>query len=106
MEDIQGDLKYGCKTMPIVWGIDFTKIFTGIWMVILLVLLFIVFYYILQLRMWIPALYEMVLIILPAGYTLKLLIKAETTLAFAKISFWIKIFILTGILSMLFFKFY
>jgi 4-hydroxybenzoate polyprenyltransferase len=48
----------------------------------------------------------MVLIILPAGYTLKLLIKAETTLAFAKISFWIKIFILTGILSMLFFKFY
>ncbi len=106
MEDIQGDLKYGCKTMPIVWGIDFTKIFTGIWMVILLVLLFIVFYYILQLRMWIPALYEMVLIILPAGYTLKLLIKAETTPAFAKISFWIKIFILTGILSMLFFKFY
>jgi len=29
MEDIEGDARFGCKTMPIVWGIPATKVFCG-----------------------------------------------------------------------------
>ena len=29
MEDMEGDAKYGCKTMPIVWGIPASKVFVG-----------------------------------------------------------------------------
>ncbi len=36
MEDIQGDVKYGCRTMPIVWGIPVSKVFAGVWLVALL----------------------------------------------------------------------
>ena len=26
MEDMEGDRRYGCKTMPIVWGLNATKV--------------------------------------------------------------------------------
>lgn len=106
MEDIEGDRKYGCRTMPIVWGIEFSKVFSSIWMVILLALLLIVCFYVLQLKMWIPAIYNMLLILLPAAYCMYLLPNAATSGDFARLSSWIKAVILTGILSMLLFKFF
>ncbi len=106
IEDIEGDRKHGCRTMPIVWGVEFSKIFATIWMVILLVLLLIVTFYILQLKMWVPALYNILLIVAPAAWSLRLLLKAETTADFAQLSSWIKAVIFTGILSMLLFKFF
>ncbi|MES1222806.1 MAG: geranylgeranylglycerol-phosphate geranylgeranyltransferase, partial [Bacteroidota bacterium] len=38
MEDIEGDLKYGCKTMPIRWGINAAKVYVALWLVVLLAL--------------------------------------------------------------------
>ncbi len=35
MEDMEGDARYGCKTMPIVWGIPVAKVFTGVWLMVL-----------------------------------------------------------------------
>ena len=35
MEDMEGDRRYGCKTMPIVWGINATKVFVGVWLIVL-----------------------------------------------------------------------
>lgn len=105
-EDMEGDRKYGCRTMPIVWGVEFSKVFVSIWMIILLALLLIVLFYILQFAMWIPAAYIVVLIILPAAYALYRLMKSSTTDDFAKLSSWIKAVIFTGILSMILFKFF
>ncbi len=34
MEDINGDARYGCRTMPIVWGINAAKIFTATWLIV------------------------------------------------------------------------
>ena len=31
-----GDQKYGCRTMPVVWGIRATKIFIANWLVVLM----------------------------------------------------------------------
>lgn len=105
-EDMEGDRKYGCRTMPIVWGVEFSKVFVSIWMIILLALLLIVLFYILQFAMWIPAAYIVVLIILPAAYALYRLMKSSTTDDFARLSSWIKAVIVTGILSMILFKFF
>jgi 4-hydroxybenzoate polyprenyltransferase len=104
IEDMEGDAKYGCKTMPIVWGVDFSKVFTTIWMVILISLLIVVMFYVLQFKMWLAASYVFVLIIVPSVYSLYFLMKAKTTADFATLSKWIKAIIFTGILSMIFFK--
>ena len=106
IEDMDGDAKYGCKTMPIVWGVSFSKVFVSIWIVILLVLLIVVLFYVLQFRMWIAAGYNFLLIILPTAYVLFLLFKANQTKDFSLLSKWIKAVIFTGIVSMILFKFF
>ena len=104
IEDVEGDRKYGCRTMPIVWGTDFSRIFAATWLVILLVLLLVVLFYILQFGMWIPAAYNLVMVVVPAFYCFYLLLKAKSTADYARLSSWIKAVIFTGILSMLLFK--
>jgi 4-hydroxybenzoate polyprenyltransferase len=104
IEDMEGDARYGCKTMPIVWGVEFSKVFATIWMVILIALLIVVMFYVLQFKMWLAAGYIFVLIIIPSVYSLYFLMKAKTTVDFTILSKWIKVIIFTGILSMIFFK--
>ena len=48
MEDVEGDTKYGCKTMPIVWGLNASKIYTAVWMTILAIALLVLQIYVLQ----------------------------------------------------------
>lgn len=103
IEDMPGDARYGCRTMPIVWGVHVAKLFAGTWIAVLLATLLIVFAYVLQFRWWLSALYCLVFIILPLIYVLRKLYKAESTADFRKLSGWIKMIMLTGILSMLFF---
>jgi 4-hydroxybenzoate polyprenyltransferase len=104
MEDVEGDRKYGCRTMPIVWGIQVSKIVATLSMVVLMALMLLALLYILQYNMWWPALYHTVCIIIPAAYTFYLLQKAQTGPDFSTVSRWIKIIMLAGILSMLLFK--
>lgn len=106
IEDVEGDRRYNCRTLPIVWGIETARIFAGIWMVVLLALLFVVLFYILQYHMWVPAIYNLLFIIVPAAWSMKLLIRASTTPDYTRLSYWIKGIILTGILSMLLLKYF
>ncbi len=106
MEDIEGDQKYGCTTMPIVWGIRASKVFVAVWMVVLIAALIILQFYVLGLGWWQSALYCFVLIILPLLVVLKKLYHANTPESFHTVSNWIKLVMFTGIISMLFFRFY
>jgi 4-hydroxybenzoate polyprenyltransferase len=106
MEDLEGDARYGCRTMPIVWGIHVTKVYTAVWLVVLIVLLLILQVYVLQFKWWYPVLYSVFLIILPLGYIFYKLFGATTTADFHKLSSTTKMVMLTGILSMIFFYFY
>jgi 4-hydroxybenzoate polyprenyltransferase len=106
IEDMQGDLKYGCRTMPIVWGVAVSKMFAAIWIVILIAVLGILSMYILSLRWWWSALYCFVLIIGPLVHILRKLFRAETPADFHQLSKWVKWIMFTGILSMIFFKIY
>jgi 4-hydroxybenzoate polyprenyltransferase len=106
MEDREGDERYGSRTMPIVWGVQSTKIYVAVWMIVLLAILVIVQVYVLQFRWWWPVVYSIVLIILPLGYIFYKLFKATTAQHFHELSNWSKGVMLTGILSMGFFYFY
>ena len=106
MEDMPGDAKYGCRTMPIVWGINVTKVYVAVWLIVLLALLIIVQVYTLQFKWWLPVAYSLVLIMLPLLYIFYKLFKATTVQHFHTLSNWTKLVMLSGILSMIFFCFY
>ena len=106
MEDIQGDVKYGCRTMPIVWGIPVSKVFAGVWLVVLTCGVVVLQFYVFQLGWWWSAIYSLLLIIIPLLWVLQQLYKAQTPSDFSRLSSAIKMVMFTGIVSMLFFKIY
>jgi 4-hydroxybenzoate polyprenyltransferase len=106
MEDMEGDARYGSKTMPIAWGVPATKVYVAVWMIVLLALLVAIQVYIIRFHWWWPVLYCIVLIILPLAYTFFKLFKAISPREFHYLSGVTKTVMLTGILSMAFFYFY
>jgi 4-hydroxybenzoate polyprenyltransferase len=103
LEDIIGDRRYGCTTMPIVWGINPSKIYAGIWIVVLMGLLLSIFFYsILNEWLWLKSLLSIFLL----NFLIVILInvkKAATAKDYASISKQIKLLMLMGILSILLF---
>ena len=106
MEDLDGDMRYDCKTMPIRWGIPATKVFAGVWLVVLIADIAIIQFYVMHLGWWFSALYSIILIIIPLIHIIKKLYEAQTTKDFHYLSNVIKFVMLTGILSMIFFRIY
>ncbi|BDQ10968.1 geranylgeranylglycerol-phosphate geranylgeranyltransferase [Sediminibacterium sp. TEGAF015] len=106
MEDMEGDQKYGCRTMPIVWGIRATKVFVAVWLVVLIAALLILQFYVLGLGWWHSALYCLLFIIMPLAVIAHKLYKAHTIKEYHRLSTLIKWVMFTGILSMVFFQFY
>jgi 4-hydroxybenzoate polyprenyltransferase len=106
MEDMEGDARYGCRTMPIVWGLPSSKLFVSVWMIVLICSMVILQVYALQLHWWWSALYSVVFIIIPMAMIQKRLFPAATPKDYHQLSTLIKIVMLTGILSMLFIKWY
>jgi len=39
LEDMAGDAKYECRTMPIVWGVNVSKVYIAVWLIVLLSIL-------------------------------------------------------------------
>ncbi|MDQ6890081.1 MAG: geranylgeranylglycerol-phosphate geranylgeranyltransferase [Bacteroidota bacterium] len=103
MEDLPGDAKYGCRTMPIVWGLQVSKVFAGVWIVVLACCVALIQIYVIQLGWWLSAVYSLVAIILPLLWVLRKLYEAKTPAEFHRLSTAVKIIMLTGILSMIFF---
>ncbi|HEX7904593.1 MAG TPA: geranylgeranylglycerol-phosphate geranylgeranyltransferase [Chitinophagaceae bacterium] len=106
IEDMEGDAKYGCRTMPIVWGVHATKVYVAVWLIVLLALLLGVQVYVLQFKWWPAIVYSIVLIILPLLYVFYKLFRARSSKDFHALSSWTKLVMFTGILSMIFFYFY
>jgi 4-hydroxybenzoate polyprenyltransferase len=105
MEDMEGDEKFGCRTLPIVWGLKPTKVYLAVWLLVVIVALSIIQVFVLPYGWWISVLYCIVFIILPLTYVLFKLSKSFTHTDFAILSFWIKVSMLAGIVSMAFFYF-
>jgi 4-hydroxybenzoate polyprenyltransferase len=106
MEDIEGDRKYSCKTMPIVWGINATKVFVAVWLVVLIATLCIVQVYALRLGWYWSVAYCVTTIVLPLVFILRKLFTASTSEHYHQLSTLIKLVMFTGIVSMIFFRIY
>jgi 4-hydroxybenzoate polyprenyltransferase len=104
IEDMEGDARYNCKTMPIVWGVNVSKMFAGVWLVVLIVSILVLQLYVLQFRWWWIVLYGVVFIVVPLAWILMKLYRASSKADFHTLSNAVKFVMLTGILSMLFFK--
>jgi 4-hydroxybenzoate polyprenyltransferase len=106
MEDIEGDRRYSCKTMPIVWGINASKIYVATWMTMLILALGLMAIYMLQLHWWIAMIYCVISIVLPSIMIFRKLFTAQTPKDFHTLSTMVKLVMFTGILSMIFFRYY
>jgi 4-hydroxybenzoate polyprenyltransferase len=105
IEDMDGDARYGCRTMPIVWGVNVAKVFAGTWIVVLLGSLVILQFYVLHKAWWPLILYGVVLLDLPLLWILRKLYAAQTKKDYHLLSNAIKGVMLAGILSMLILNF-
>ncbi len=100
IEDMDGDARYGCHTMPIVWGVNVAKVFAGTWIVVLAGSLVVIEIYA-ALRMgWPMVVYGILLLDLPLIRVLRKLYQAQTKKDYHVLSGAIKGVMLAGILSM------
>lgn len=103
LEDMIGDKKFGCTTMPIVWGVNVSKIFIAIWLVVLMgLLLAILIYAIIHNWFWLQLLLILSLLIYLV-YILVHVRKASAISDYSLISKHIKLVMLVGILSIFLF---
>jgi len=106
VEDMEGDRRYGCKTLPIVAGVVATKVYTSVWIVVLIAALVVLQLYILQYKWWLAIVYSTLFVILPLSHFFFRHYRAKTKADFATLSNYTKWIMLTGIFSMVFFIFY
>ncbi len=106
MEDMDGDARYGCKTIPIVWGIPASKVFVAVWLIVLTGTISIVQFYVLQFGWIWSAVYYITLVIFPLVWILLKLFRAQVTADYHQLSMAIKFTMMSGLLSLLFFKIY
>jgi 4-hydroxybenzoate polyprenyltransferase len=99
MEDIRGDMRFGSKTLPIIWGFRKTKVFLyG------LISIFTILFIGLAIYINNNALNIFFLILIfPILYLAYLLYLADTQRKFFYLSMYCKMLMLAGILSMTFF---
>ena len=100
MEDLKGDNTFGCRTLPIVWGIRKTKVLLYILFGLLAtsVILFNAIY------SQLPLSYFLIFLFIPLGLLLLRLIRADTRKDFYWLSQACKIIMLLGVMSMVFIK--
>jgi 4-hydroxybenzoate polyprenyltransferase len=104
VEDLKGDLRYGCRTLPIVTGIRTTKVYVAVWLFVLIGSLMLLQLYVLQFGWTLAVLYSLLFVIVPSILLLYRLLKATSTHEFSKLSALTKFIMFTGILSMIFFR--
>ena len=98
LEDLPGDEKFDCKTLPVVWGVRKTKLF----IYILLFLFMVSVYYLTSVnfsRIWVEL--NLFLLLLNSIFIYRLIL-ADTKKNFGWLSSYCKVILLLGILSMVF----
>lgn len=98
MEDLKGDTSFGCKTLPIIWGIRKTKVLIYVLMIVFIaaVVAINISYVVL------PMNYFLIFLFVPMGLLFIRLLRADTIRDFELLSQWCKVIMLLGILTMVF----
>ncbi|RPD51669.1 geranylgeranylglycerol-phosphate geranylgeranyltransferase [Paracnuella aquatica] len=106
MEDMVGDERYGCRTLPIVAGTRATKVYVAVWSVVLIAALIVLQLYILQFGWYAAVAFCVVLVIYPLFKLFRQLFTAHSAAEYHQLSNLAKWVMFTGILTMIFFRIY
>lgn len=98
MEDLKGDDTFGCRTLPIVWGIRPTKVFIYFLIVLFCAVVVVIHTSVAPM----PVTFFLGLLLLPMGILVIWLIRADTRKDFYRLSIFSKFIMLAGIFSMAF----
>lgn len=98
MEDLKGDDTFGCKTLPIIWGVRKTKFLIYFIMFIFVMTVIALDTFFVNL----PGRYFLIFLFLPLLWLLISLVRADTKKDFAWLSGFCKVILLLGVLSMAF----
>jgi 4-hydroxybenzoate polyprenyltransferase len=98
MEDMRGDMRYGCRTLPIVWGIRRTK-----WVIVSLTIVFVAFLLSASSAFSEIATYYLAALVLPMAFFTRKLLAADKIRDYRFLSKFAKILMLLGILTLFFF---
>jgi 4-hydroxybenzoate polyprenyltransferase len=102
MEDVKGDARFGCRTVPIVVGIPNTKY--GLYFLLLVFYVTVIAAIIYRWHDWFFCAYMVLLVLVPALLFLTKITTADRKKDFSHLSRWCKGIMLMGMLSMLFFR--
>ncbi len=97
MEDVRGDNTFGCRTLPIIWGIRRTK-----WLIYGVMSLFVASVILLNGYFAHIQYFYLMLLFIPLVWLLVNLVRADTRQSFAWLSSFCKMIMLMGVLSMAF----
>jgi 4-hydroxybenzoate polyprenyltransferase len=98
IEDLKGDNSFGCKTLPIVWGIRKTKIL----IYVILIVFGGVVIVLNQIYQALPFKYHLIFLFVPLFWLFLRLIRADMKKDFTRLSMYCKVIMMLGILSMAF----
>jgi 4-hydroxybenzoate polyprenyltransferase len=98
MEDLKGDDTFGCKTLPIIWGMRKTKNFIyGVIFLFSLIVVLLHFFFV-----QLPEYYFLLFLFIPLLVLLYSLFRADTKKDYARLSNFCKVILLLGVFSMAF----
>ncbi|MEZ0609488.1 geranylgeranylglycerol-phosphate geranylgeranyltransferase [Fibrella sp. WM1] len=96
MEDIRGDARYGCRTLPIIWGLRRTK-----YLLYIIIASFIMTLFLMADSLNNPRLgWIFMLLLIPVAWLVYRLVMADTRRNFAYLSNLCKLIMMMGVLSM------
>lgn len=98
IEDLKGDDTFGCKTLPILWGVRKTKKFIYWILAFFVVTVALMNYYFSQL----PQIYFLFFLLVPLVFFVVKLWRADTKNEFYQLSRWSKVLMILGTASMIF----
>ena len=100
-EDIEGDEKAAYHTFPVVHGLASTRMLGVFLSIVILVLLLFAFWGLFRIALIIPAIYLLVMLVLPMIFISFRIIKAREKRDFSQLSSLLKLIMLVGVLSMI-----
>lgn len=102
MEDMDGDARFGARTLPVVWGVSNSKIFSLVWGFLLAVIFTVLIYILVGKGHFLVSGLGIVGVLVPLFFSFYKLYKAQQTEDFHFISQLIKIIMLGGLVFLIF----
>lgn len=98
MEDLKGDDTFGCRTLPIIWGLRNTKLFIYLLIVLFSIVVIVIHWQVTPMPVW----FFTGFLLMPMGVLVAWLIRADTRKDYHLLSQFSKLIMLAGIFSMAF----